>query len=185
MKKLRLNMNENLHRMGTRLHLLSPVRMESMLRITSEKKRGKVVLTVEGRLTGPWVGTLEQCWRELRAASPTEKFSLNLCGVSFIDPAGKMLLKEIHHQGGHLIAEGCLNQAIVREISDADTRSKGEDRGDRGGPKGPPIVFYVALFGLLLSPGLTRAQSAKPQNVLPANAPAEVLRLTLDQAVGL
>jgi len=178
-------MNRNLHPVVPRMHLLRPVRVGSMLRITSEKKRGKVVLTVEGRLTGPWVGTLEQCWRELRAGSPNEKFSLNLCGVSFIDPTGKMLLKEIHHQGGELIAEGCLNQAIVREISDADTRSKGEDRGDRGGPKGPPIVFYVALFGLLLSPGLTRAQSAKPQNVLPANAPAEVLRLTLDQAVGL
>jgi len=64
-----------------------------MLRITSEKKRGRVVLTVEGRLTGPRVGTLEQCWRELRAASANEKFSLNLCGVSFIDAAGKMLLK--------------------------------------------------------------------------------------------
>ena len=153
-----------------------------MLRITSEKKRGKVVLTIEGRLTGPWVGTLEQCWRQLRAASPSEKFSLNLCGVSFIDPAGKMLLKEIHHQGGQLIAEGCLNQAIVREISDAE---KGEDRGERGGPKGPPIVFYAALFSLLLSPGLTRAQSAKPQSVLPANAPTEVLRLTLDQAVNM
>src|SRR5271156_1363563 len=127
-------MNRNLHPVVPRMHLLRPVRVGSMLRITSEKKRGKVVLTVEGRLTGPWVGTLEQCWRELRAGSPNEKFSLNLCGVSFIDPTGKMLLKEIHHQGGELIAEGCLNQAIVREISDADTRSKGEDRGDRGGP---------------------------------------------------
>jgi outer membrane protein len=178
-------MNENLHPVVPQMHLVRPVRTASMLRITSEKKRGKVVLTVEGRLTGPWVGTLEQCWRGLRAASPNEKFSLNLCGVSFIDPAGKMLLKEIYHQGGQLVAEGCLNQAIVREISDAEARNKGEDRGDRGGPKGPPIVFYVALFSLLLSPGLMRAQSTKPQSVLPANAPAEVLRLTLDQAVGL
>ena len=71
----------------------------------------------------------------------------------------------------------------MREINDAEIRSKGEDGGDRKGPKGPPIVFYVALFSLLLSPGMTRAQGARPP--LPANPPTEVLRLTLDQAVGL
>jgi outer membrane protein len=156
-----------------------------MLKITSERKKGKVVLTVEGRLTGPWVATLEHCWRELRAASPNEKFSLNLCGVSFIDPAGKTLLKEIHRQGGVLVAEGCLNQWIVREISDTGSRTKGDGGNDRGGPKGTPIVFYVALFSLLLAPGLTRAQAAKSQSVLPANPPTEALRLTLDQAVSL
>src|SRR4029077_17885020 len=111
-----------------------------MLRITSDKKKGKVVLTVEGKLAGPWVGTLEQCWRELRAASPDEKFSLNLCAVSFIDPAGKTLLKEIHRQGGHLIAEGCLNQAIVREIHETGARAKngtGDDKtNERTGAKG-------------------------------------------------
>ena len=166
-----------------------------MLRITSDKKKGKVVLTVEGKLAGPWVGTLEQCWRELRAASPDEKFSLNLCGVSFIDPAGKTLLKEIHRQGGQLIAEGCLNQAIVREIHDTSTRAKNgsvdgkvdEKVGEkRGGHGKSGIVFYVALFSLLLTPALTRAQEAKAQpNALPQVAPSEVRSLTLDQAVAL
>jgi outer membrane protein len=143
-----------------------------------------VTITVEGRLTGPWVGTLEQCWRELRAASPDEKFCLDLCAVSFIDPAGKTLLKEIHRQGGQLVAEGCLNQAIVREISGSANPGKGG--GDQGeGPKGSPIVFYVALFSLLLIPSFAGAQSARRQNALPSTAPTDVLRLTLDQAVGL
>jgi outer membrane protein len=156
-----------------------------MLRITSDKKKGKVVLTVEGRIAGPWVGTLEQCWRELRAASPDERFSINLCGVSFIDPAGKTLLKEIHRQGGQLIAEGCLNQAIVREISATSNRGKNEGGENKEGPKGSPIVFYIALFSLLLAPGLARAQDGKTPSDLPAHTPAETLRLTLDQAVSL
>jgi outer membrane protein len=165
-----------------------------MLRITSDKKRGKVVLTVEGKLAGPWVGTLEQCWRELRAASPDEKFSLNLCAVSFIDPAGKTLLKEIHRQGGQLIAEGCLNQAIVREIHDTGTRAKNGSADDKASDKatekrhskGSGIVFYVALFSLLLTPALTGAREARPrQSALPQAAPTEVLRLTLDQVVAL
>ena len=98
------------------LHLPEPRELGDMLRITTENKRGKTVLSVEGRLAGPWVAALEQCWRELYAATPRQKFSVNLCGVSFIDNAGKALLKEMHRCGGELTAEGCLNQAIVKEI---------------------------------------------------------------------
>src|SRR5580704_17784 len=96
------------------VQLLKSSKAGSMLRITTEKKRGRTVLSVEGRLAGAWVETLAQCWR---TRAPEEKFSVDLCGVSFIDAAGKVLLKEIHEQGGKLIAEGCLNQAIVEEIA--------------------------------------------------------------------
>jgi outer membrane protein len=179
-------MNENLHPMVAQVHLRRSTRKIRMLRITTEKKRGKLVLTVEGRLAGPWVSTLEQSWRDARAGSPTEKVSVNLCGVSFIDPAGKTLLKEIHHQGGQLSAEGCLNQAIIREISKQGSRSKSDDADQpEGGPKGSPIVFYGILFGLLLTPGLMRAQVSRPPNVLRGNAPSESLRLTLEEAVRL
>ena len=58
-----------------------------MLRITTQKRRGKTVLSIEGRLAGPLVGTLEQCWREVHQASPSERVNVNLCGVSFIDAA--------------------------------------------------------------------------------------------------
>ena len=64
-----------------------------MLRVTTETKRGRTVLTVEGRIAGPSVAILEQCWRDLRVASPRQKFSVSLCGVSFIYNAGKVLLK--------------------------------------------------------------------------------------------
>src|SRR5215467_14896354 len=96
--------------------LLVPGRAE-MLRITTEKKRSKTILNVEGRLAGAWVGALEQCWRERPS---DEKCCVNLCGVSFIDAAGKVLLKEIHRQGGKLLAAGCLNQAIVDEIESGE-----------------------------------------------------------------
>ncbi len=150
-----------------------------MLRISTQRKRGKVLLTVEGRLAGQTVATLEQFWRELRAASPEQKFRIDLCGVTFIDAAGKALLKEIHSQGGRLTADGCLNQAIIKEITGNIGVSKGESS------KRSHIIFYVAFFSLLLSPALTRAQGARKQSTLPANAPAGVLRLTLDQAVTL
>src|SRR3981189_1350991 len=169
--------------MALLMHLLRANGAYSMLRVTTEKKRGKTALAVEGRLAGPWVRALEQCWRELHAASPTEKFHIDLCGVSFIDAAGKFLLKEIHRQGGQLIAEGCLNQAIVREIvSDAGEQQSEKTKGSR---KGSHIIFYVAFFSLILSPGVARAERANQQKRLAVELPTQVLRLTLDQAVGL
>jgi outer membrane protein TolC len=169
--------------MVTIMHQIGLNGARSMLRVTTEKKRGKTVLSVEGRLVGPWVSALEQCWRELRGASSQEKFHVNLCAVSFIDAAGKVLLKEIHRQGGNLVAEGCLNQAIVNEIvrdEKANSRSGGKHRS-----KGSHIVFYTVLFSLAMIPGLAHAQGNTKQASLASPAPTEVLRLTLDQAVGL
>src|SRR5437667_1490207 len=165
------------------MHLHTASRAAFMLRITTEKKRGKTFLTVEGRLAGPWVAALEQCWREFHAASPREKFHVNLCAVSFIDAAGKALLMEIHRQGGQLVAEGCLNQAIVHEIVAREKQDAGPGAKQR--PKRSHIIFYTALFSLVLGPTVAHAQGGNKQSTLPGNAPTEVLRLTLDQAVGL
>lgn len=154
--------------------------IEIMLRITTEKKRTKTVLSVEGRLVGPLVSTLEQCWRELKRASPQEKFYVNLCGVSFIDAAGKVLLKEMHRQGGQLVADGCLNQAIVKEII-GSAKSEGHNNDDTK-EKGTPIIFYVALLSLLFGGSQAGAQEKPPTT---AAASGEVLKLSLDKAVGL
>lgn len=160
------------------MHVLTASRAGSMLRITTEKKRGRTVLSVEGRLTGAWVEALAQCWH---TRTPEEKFSVDLCGVTFIDAAGKALLKEIHEQGGKLIAEGCLNQAIVQEIEGRGQSGKGGCWGRKKG--GSHIIFYVAFFSLLVTPAISRAQASR--NPLPGTAPSGVLKLTLDQAVSL
>jgi len=150
-----------------------------MLRVTTDKKKSKTVLSVEGRLAGQNVATLEQCWRELRSASPQEKFYVNLCGVSFIDGAGKMLLKTMYREGGQLIADGCLNQAIVQEIVGQE---KNGARGQNASDKKTPIIFYLLLVGLLLNASGVRAQQPTTQAEQPGGQP---LKLTLDRAVGL
>jgi outer membrane protein len=166
------------------LHYLKPAGvLDQMLRITTENKRGKLFLSVEGSLSGPRVATLEQCWRELFANSPKQKFCVNLCGVSFIDNSGKVLLKEMHRQGAELLAEGCLNQAIIREIAETDSKGgSGNDKGGKNG-KGSPFIFYVIFFSLLLGARAIDAQG--PSTALSANAPTDTLRISLQQAVGL
>ncbi|MGB7848054.1 MAG: TolC family protein [Candidatus Acidiferrum sp.] len=155
----------------------------TMLRITTETKRGRTTLTVEGRIAGPSVSTVEQCWRELYAASPKQKYVVNLCGVSFIDSSGKVLLREMHRLGAELQAEGCLNQAIVDEISSSDEATSTSSSKAAKKTKGSPIIFYVAFFSFLLLTAQARAQEKAP--ALPGNGPTDALRLTLDQAVSL
>jgi outer membrane protein len=157
-----------------------------MLRITTENKRGRLFLSVEGSLSGPRVATLEQCWRELSAANPRPKFCINLCGVSFIDNAGKVLLKEMYRLGAEFLAEGCLNQAIVTEIvgpgRKTETREAKESK-DNDPSKGSPFIFYVIFFSFLLIPTLAGAQTKT--TALPPNAPTGTLKLTLEQSVAL
>jgi outer membrane protein len=157
-----------------------------MLRITTENKRGKLFLSVEGSLSGPRVATLEQCWRELSSATPRPKFCINLCGVSFIDNAGKVLLKEMYRLGAELLAEGCLNQAVVTEIVGPGRKSEArgpKDPKDNDPSKGSPFIFYVIFFSLLLIPSFAGAQTK--MSALPANAPTDTLKLTLEQSVAL
>lgn len=165
------------------MHPLSGNGALIMLRITTEKKRGKTLLSVEGRLAGQWVGALEQCWRELLAGSPREKFHIKLCGVSFIDGAGKMLLREIYRQGGQLVAEGCLNEAIVDEI--VSKEKKGAHPRSKERPKNSHIIFYTIFVALIFGSPLAQAQSAARQSVLTGAAPTQSMKLSLDQAVAL
>jgi outer membrane protein len=157
----------------------------SMLRITTETKRGKATVTVEGRIAGPQVATLEQCWRELYASAPKLKYVVNLCGVSFIDKSGKMLLMEMHRHGAELQAQGCLNEAIVEEIAKAGEESTEQAEKHAKKSKGSHIIFYVLLFSLLGLAPVSRAQQQQVAPVLTGPAPTQVLRLTLEQSVAL
>jgi hypothetical protein len=74
-----------------------------MLRITVvESSKIAVTLRAEGRITGPWV-------EELRTACSVHTFpdevqlSLELADISFADPAGIALLRELRSRGVGLI----------------------------------------------------------------------------------
>ena len=95
-----------------------------MLRITTEKSPGRLASLSRANSRVRGFRLWSKAGRTCAPARPDESLSVNLCGVSFIDAAGKALLKEIHQQGGKLVAEGCLNQAIVREIATGTKRRR-------------------------------------------------------------
>lgn len=85
-----------------------------MLKITTQVDRERATLELEGRIAGPWVQELRDCWQ--RAASADRPIDVVLRQVTFIDGAGKQLLTEMYRQGAVLTAEGCMTKATVEEI---------------------------------------------------------------------
>jgi hypothetical protein len=85
-----------------------------MLKITTRTDLTEINFELEGKLAGPWVQELEVCWRE--AANSERAVKVLLCAVTFIDDKGRDLLVEMYRGGAELVAEGCMNKAIVDEI---------------------------------------------------------------------
>lgn len=92
-----------------------------MLRITvTTTGRDRTTVALEGSLSGPWVGEVE---RALSAFTAGPSTCVQLDGVTFIDAAGKELLRRVHQRGVRLLASGCMNRATVDEITGQTSRS--------------------------------------------------------------
>jgi hypothetical protein len=85
-----------------------------MLKITTRSDPIATIFELEGRLAGAWVQELESCWQQVTNSERSVR--VLLCAVTFIDDKGKDLLVEMHRHGAELVAEGCMNKAIVDEI---------------------------------------------------------------------
>ena len=87
-----------------------------MLRITHTTRPGGMTVELEGRLAGPWVDELARCWKALVATQDAGAVCVQLESVTFIDAAGKALLRTMHEEGATLAASGCMTRAILDEI---------------------------------------------------------------------
>lgn len=86
-----------------------------MLKISKHTDGTMTIFNLEGKLAGPWVDELEQCWRG--AGGDHSRVRVVLEAVTFIDGAGRALLGEMHRQGVELLARGCMTKAIVEQIT--------------------------------------------------------------------
>jgi hypothetical protein len=86
-----------------------------MLRITTQSTADLLTFRLEGRLVGPWVAVLDECWR--RTPSDGKRaVHIDLRAVTYVDAAGKELLTGLHRQGAALFAADCQMKALVAEI---------------------------------------------------------------------
>ena len=86
-----------------------------MLKITLSKTNRGTTFVLSGRLAGPWVEELRNCWleREFGESAPCH---VDLREVTFIDEAGTTLLSQMYREGVTIQASGCLTRAIVQNL---------------------------------------------------------------------
>jgi hypothetical protein len=90
-----------------------------MLRITVHDNPESPTFQLEGRLAGPLVCVLEECWARTMAERRSGAARFDLTAVTFIDAQGKDFLAARHRQGAELVVAGCLMKAVVAEIAHA------------------------------------------------------------------
>ncbi len=83
----------------------------------------EVTLKLEGKLAGPWVDELEQCWKRTTIAHPDSPLQVDLVSVSFVSADGKQLLQKMHGAGTELCGSGAFAKAIVEEITGTAKKS--------------------------------------------------------------
>jgi hypothetical protein len=87
-----------------------------MLKVTIKHIDSNETWELEGKLYGDWVKELERCWNE-RVSPEGSALQIHLKAVSYIDPAGKHLLMEMHGRGVEIRGCGCMTKALIEEIT--------------------------------------------------------------------
>jgi hypothetical protein len=89
----------------------------SMLKITILDSASELRFRLEGKLSGPWVTELRQCWQTASSTTAGRSTVADLREVDFVDAAGQQLLSEMHGAGVRLLAVTPLIRTLVDEIN--------------------------------------------------------------------
>ena len=87
-----------------------------MLKITLQDGARELRLKLEGRLSGPWVAELRQCWRTAASTTAGRRVAVDLDQVDFVSPEAESLLAEMHQEGVRLLAATPVAHGAVEEI---------------------------------------------------------------------
>ena len=93
-----------------------------MLKITVSNSTSGTTFLLSGRLVGPWVEELRQCWLQAKPGRTTP-CQVDLRDVTFVDEAGTTLLSEMNREGVTIHASGCLMRAVVQNLGQTGRRA--------------------------------------------------------------
>jgi ABC-type transporter Mla MlaB component len=88
----------------------------SMIRIEAHQIQNHLTLRVEGKLCGPNVAALEDCWKAAYLGSPKAEQAIDLSDVTSVDKTGWCLLRRMHRDGVKFSAKGLAVQTILDEL---------------------------------------------------------------------
>jgi hypothetical protein len=93
-----------------------------MFRITIDESPESVTLRLEGKLIGPWVEEVEQCWRKVFDTVGPRTVLVDLSAVDFADRAGRLLLARMESAGFRIEASGLMREYLVERVSQDSNR---------------------------------------------------------------
>lgn len=100
-----------------------------MFRATVEHHDGLVMLRIEGRLSGPCLAELENCWRQMTANNGKGQLIVDLHEVTFVSSEGKQLLEKFCRAGAQLTGDGLMTRALVEQITSSVGQAKNQTSG--------------------------------------------------------
>jgi hypothetical protein len=102
-----------------------------MLKITLHDSAAELLFKLEGRLSGLWTEELRQCWRTAASTTGGRPTIVDLAEVDFVDPAGRILLADMHRAGVRLVADTPLIAGLIAEIAGQDGCATVEETGSQ------------------------------------------------------
>lgn len=102
-----------------------------MLKITLHDSAEEFRFRLEGKISGPWVGELRQCWATACSTTDGRRTLVDLADVDFIDGAGQDLLCEMFRLGVQFHASTPLIRSIVEAIASRAHYATVEDKSTR------------------------------------------------------
>jgi ABC-type transporter Mla MlaB component len=88
-----------------------------MLKITLHDSADEFRMCLEGKLSGPWVSELRQCWQTASSTTQDRRSVLDLREVDFVDAAGESLLCDMNRAGVSIQVSTPFMQCVVDGIS--------------------------------------------------------------------
>jgi hypothetical protein len=84
---------------------------------TVHDKPGALTFQLEGRLAGPWVQVLQECWHGALARQRRPILRVDLTEATSVDATGRDCLAAMYRRGAEFVAADCLMKAVVAEIT--------------------------------------------------------------------
>jgi hypothetical protein len=83
-------------------YITREVGIATVLRVTTISAKGSPVLRLEGKLGGPWVDELQNCWNDVATKKHESAIKIDMRGVSYVDHSGRNLLLRMEREGATL-----------------------------------------------------------------------------------
>jgi hypothetical protein len=87
-----------------------------MVNVHVREWKDRIVLEVEGRLTGAFTSEVQSAWNAARATKLGCKVQVDLKSVTCVDREGRSLLRSMHEQGVEFLRAGMAMQDILDEV---------------------------------------------------------------------